>query len=112
MFTQRALYTLVALSLVAIAGCQNSTPPASSAAMPSQQAILIRGNGGTTVAVFVPTDDPDKPMALLGPGVEPCPECQAAAVKYFKTGVLDPKCSRTGATRSLVTMTPSITGHQ
>jgi hypothetical protein len=112
MFMQRTVYTVAALSLLAFAGCQSSTPPAPSAAMPSQQAIFIRGNGGTTVAVFVPTDDPDKPMALLGPGVEPCPECQAAAVKYYKTGVLDPKCSRTGATRSLVTMTPSTTGHQ
>jgi hypothetical protein len=112
MFMQRTLFAIAALSLVATAGCQNSTPPASAVPTTPQQAIMIRGNDGTTVAFFVPSSDPDKPKALTGSGTEVCPECEAAAAKYFKTGVLDPKCSRTGATRSVVTFTEPTTGHQ
>jgi ABC-type transport system substrate-binding protein len=111
MFIRRTLLTAMALSAIAIAGCQNGTPPTASAATAPQQAIVVRGNGGS-VTVFVPGDDPNKPMALTGAGSEVCPECEAAAAKYFKTGVLDPKCSRTGATRTAVTLTPSTTGHQ
>ena len=112
MFMQRTLFIVAALSLLAVAGCQSPTTPAASVPTSYQQAIMVRGNDGTTVAFFVPTADPDKPMALLGPGVEPCPECQAAAVTYSKTGGLDPKCSRTGATRSVVTFSSASTGHQ
>jgi len=112
MFMQRALSGVVVLSLLAVVSCQNSTQPP--AALPStpQQAIMIRGNDGTTVAFFIPSSDPDHPKALTGAGTEVCPECQAAAAKYFKTGVLDPKCSRTGATRTVVTFTEPTTGHQ
>jgi hypothetical protein len=118
MFMQRTLFTVAALSLFAMAGCESSTTPTATtlptASIPttSQQAIMVRGNSGTTVAFFLPSDNPDKPMALMGPGVEVCPECEAAAIKYFKTGVLDPECSRTGATRTLVGFTPTTTGHQ
>jgi hypothetical protein len=110
---QRSLFTAVAaLLLLAVAACQNSTPPAASVPTTPQTAIMIRGNDGTTVAFFVPSNDPDHPRALIGSGTEVCPECEAAAAKYFKTGVLDPKCSRTGATRSVVTFTEPTTGHQ
>lgn len=109
MLVRRTLFAVAAFSLLAIAGCQNATP---SVPTTYQQAIMIRGNDGTTVAFFLPSADPDKPMALVGTGVQVCPECQAAAAKYYKTGVLDPKCSRTGATRSVVTFTPPTSGHQ
>jgi hypothetical protein len=112
MFLRRSLSAAVALSLLAMIGCQDSAPRSASLPATPQQAIMIRGNDGTTVAFFLPSDDPNKPRALVGAGSEVCPECEAAAVKYFKTGVLDPKCSRTGAIRSVVTFTPPTTGHQ
>ena len=112
MFMRRTLLAAAALSLLGIVGCQSSTPPASAVPTTPQQAIMIRGNDGTTVAFFVPSSDPDKPKALTGPGTEVCPECQAAAAKYFKTGVLDPKCSRTGPARTVITYTEPSTGHQ
>ena len=112
MFTRRRLCALAAFSLLVVAGCQSSTAPATPPDANSRQAISIRGNDGTTVAFFIPTDNPDKPMALTGDGSPVCPECREAAVKYFRTGVLDPKCSRTGATRTLVIMRDASTGHQ
>ena len=105
---------VAALSMVVLAGCQNSTPPAASSTMaPPQKVIVVTTNSGRT-SIFIPTDDPNKPMMLSTAGGDVCPECQAAAVKYFKTGVLDPKCSLTGATRTVANLVepPTSTGHQ
>ena len=98
------------LALIVLAGCESSTPSASSSSStmpPAERAIAISTNTGTTT-IFVPTADPEKPVMLCAAGAEVCPECKAAAIKYFQTGVLDPKCSRTGATRTVV----SSLGHQ
>jgi hypothetical protein len=68
-------------------------------AAPQRVVVASGGNGGGT-AVFIPSSDPQNPAVYCSDGVTACPECKAAAVKYFTTGVLDPKCSRTGATRT------------
>jgi len=99
------------VALLILAGCQNGSSPSSSSMPTPAKAIVITGNGGSTV-VWVPTADPDQPMMLSTSGsTEVCPECKAAAIKYFKTGVLDPKCSRTGATRTELTVVPQNLGH-
>jgi hypothetical protein len=86
-----------------LAGCQNSHPADSSvASTPARSVIIATGNGGHTT-VFVPTANPTQPAVYCSEGTQACPECTAAAVKYFQTGVLDPQCSRTGAIRSVDT---------
>jgi hypothetical protein len=104
-----ALITLVGL------GCQSSTPPASQATTASmtsgQRAVIVSGGNAGNVTVFLPSDDPASPTMLSASGATVCPECKAAAAKYFQTGVLDPKCSRTGATRAVVTAVPPTYGH-
>ncbi len=109
----RIFFLPALLLLIAIAGvgCQSSTPPASSATTSPRQAIIVSsGNGGGTT-VFLPSDDPANPVVLCESGATVCPECKAAAIKYFTTGVLDSKCSRTGATRTVLTGPPPNYGH-
>lgn len=96
--------TVAALVAVIAIGCQHSAAPtpAETAASP-QHAVVVTGNGGSVV-VFEPSNDPANPVVYCSAGTEICPECKAAAIKYFQTGILDPKCSRTGATRTATTI--------
>lgn len=110
-----AAATAVLLLVVAVS-CQNSAAPTTqAAAVPAQHAIYVDGGNGRT-AVFLPPATPGgPPVVYCSSGtVEVCPECNAAAIKYFETGVLDPKCSRTGATRTVIDYVPPPTnvGHQ
>src|SRR4051812_26091923 len=96
------LSAFVVLAAIVGLGCQSSTTPATKAmASPGRAVIVSAGNAGN-VTVFLPSDDPANPMMLCATGATVCPECKAAAIKYFQTGVLDPKCSNTGATRTAV----------
>ena len=105
------LVAIAAFALLFSVGC-STPPPAQSAAMASpDRAVVISGNGGSTT-VFIPTSDPDKPMMLSSTGAEMCPECKAAAVKYFQTGVLDPKCSKCGGIRTATSLVTPTVGHQ
>jgi hypothetical protein len=104
--------SLVALILVAGLGCAGSTEPASHAATSSQHAVIVTGGqAGNSTTVFLPSADPANPAMLSTSGDVVCPECKAAAIKYFQTGILDPKCSRTGATRTIATGVPPNYGH-
>jgi hypothetical protein len=111
-----ASLSLVGLLLFVAGGCESTTPSVTNAASHvmaegTQRAVLISGNGGSTT-IYLPTEDPEKPMMLCTAGAETCPECKAAAIKYFETGVLEPKCTKCGATRTLlVPSTPNV-GHQ
>ena len=112
MLTQRTyLVTGAALMLAFLVGCQNSTAPTASMATPARAIISSAGNGGSSV-VFLASADPNDPVILCSAGTDVCPECKAAAIKYFQTGVLDPKCSRTGATRTAIVAVPTNVGHQ
>jgi hypothetical protein len=104
---------LFASILVSAVGCQSTTKPApSTAAASPQRAVIVSAGNAGPVTVFLPSDDPSKPTALCASGQETvCPECQAAAAKYFQTGVLDPKCSKTGAMRTAVIGVPPTYGH-
>ena len=92
----------VLLALVTI-GCQSASQPAAETAASPQRALVVSSNSGPTT-VFVPSSDPANPVVYCSAGTEVCPECKAAAVKYFTTGVLDPKCSRTGAVRTATSL--------
>ena len=94
------IFALVCLMGVLAVGCSSSMAPQAQTASAPEKAVVTT-NGGSTV-VFIPSSDPNNPTVLCAPGTEVCPECKAAAVKYFTTGVLDPKCTRTGATRSVI----------
>lgn len=96
---------IAALVAVLVLGCQSSTAPAPMAQAHPEHAVVVTGNGGS-VTVFVPSSDPANPVVYCSTGTDVCPECKAAAIKYFQTGVLDPKCSRTGATRTATTSFP------
>jgi len=113
MFTQRNyLVAAAALALLALAGCQNSAPTTAQSSAAPQRAIVVTGNTGN-YTVFLSSVDPNDPVVLCSAGTTTvCPECKAAAIKYFQTGVLDPKCSRTGATRSPIVAVDTSVGHQ
>jgi hypothetical protein len=105
---------VVAVLALLVGGCQSSSTPSASDAPPAtpQRAIVVTGGNAGATTVFLPSSDPENPLMMsTSAGMTECPECKAAAIKYFETGVLDPKCSRTGATRCvLVPPTPYI-GH-
>src|SRR3984957_7682206 len=92
------LLPIVALMSLFAFGCQSSTSQMSQTMTTPQKAIVVTGGNGATATVFLPSSDPTNPVVLCAPGDAVCPECKAAAIKYFQTGVLDPKCSPTGPT--------------
>ncbi len=97
------------IALVVVLGCQSSTAPAPQAMAAPQRAVVVSGGNGPAFTVFIPTNDPAQPeMLCSSAAATECPECKAAAVKYFTTGVLDTKCSITGALRTDVTGTPYV----
>lgn len=102
----RLQWTLISLAaalgtLLLVACSSSSPPPQQSAAVAPQDAVVSSINGNTTI--FMRGSDPDEPIMMSTSGGPVCPECKAAAIKYFKTGVLDPHCTMTGATRTLAT---------
>jgi hypothetical protein len=90
----------VTVALLGQVGCQNSNPTGRQTAASPERAVVVTGGNGGSVTVFVPSADSENPMTLSTEGSTPCPECKAAAVKFFQTGILEPKCSRTGAVRT------------
>jgi hypothetical protein len=75
--------------------------------------VISGENSGPGTVVYIPTADPDKPMMLSTSGAtEECPECRAAVIKYFHTGILDPVCSRTGCKRTIANLVTPNVGHQ
>jgi len=96
------------LAILAFMGCQNSASPMAQTLMAPQKAIVVNsGNGGSTT-VFIPSSDPNEPTVMCASGTYVCPECKAAAIKYFATGELDPKCHLSGATRTAITLVPAV----
>ena len=93
---------LASIAVIGI-GCQSSTTPAPQATASPGRAVIVSGGNGGSTTVFLPSNDPANPVMLSTSGEPVCPECRAAAIKYFTTGVLDPKCSHTGATRTAAT---------
>ncbi len=107
-----AKFSLVALLLIVSAGCESTTPTASHVMSEGpQRAVLVSTNGGSTT-IFLPSNDPKKPLMLCSAGAEMCSECKAAAVKYFEDGVLEPKCPKCGATRTLLAPSTPDIAHQ
>jgi hypothetical protein len=105
------LAILVVLAFTLVTGCQMSGSAGETAA--PQQAILVTGGQSGGTAIFIPSSGPDKVVMLSTSGdVKECPQCKADAEKYFETGVLVPKCSMCGATRTVLTLPPQNVGHQ
>jgi hypothetical protein len=92
----------VAMALVFMAGCEPSHDTSASAPpvqpVPTRALVISGGNAGS-IALYLPSSDPDNPLVCATAGAKECPECRAAAVKYLQTGGLDPVCTRTGAVR-------------
>ena len=110
MYTQRMIVrSTVALLILIAVGCTQTAAPTTQAMAAPQNAVVVNyPNGGGTTIFLRPADNGD-PIMLSTAGTTMCPECKAAAIKYFQTGVLDPHCSRTGATRSITTyVTPDF----
>ena len=106
------LVASAALGLLVLSGCQNSAPATAQATATPQRAIVVSGGNTGTYTVFLSSVDPNDPVILCSAGTTVCPECKAAAIKYFQTGVLDPKCSRTGANRYPIVSVDTSVGHQ
>jgi len=100
----KQVFLIAAAALLFTAGCQSSAKaPATSMDMPSRAVVVSAGQGQLTTVFLPPAAGSTEPIVMSSSGGEVCPECKAAAAKYFATGVLDPKCSMTGATRMAVT---------
>jgi hypothetical protein len=106
------LVASAALALLLLSGCQNSATPTPQASATPQRAIVVSGGNTGNYTVFLSSVDPNDPVILCSSGNTVCPECKAAAIKYFQTGVLDPKCSRTGANRYPIVSVDTSVGHQ
>lgn len=98
--TLRKFLMIPAAALFAVVGCQSSMSSTPRSMVMPQRAVVVAGGNGGSTTMFLPSSDPKNPVALCSEGTEVCPECKAAAIKYFTTGVLEPKCSRTGAIRT------------
>lgn len=87
---------------------------AGSTAMPESptRAVLVTSRQGSTV-VFIPGNDPSKPMMLVtqGSSEHECARCEADIAKYFSTGELASKCPVCGATRTPLVLPPPNIGH-
>ena len=106
------LAILGVLALTLVTGCQVSGSAGETAATP-QRAILVTGGQSGATEIFLPSSGPDKVVMLSTSGdVKECPQCKADAEKYFETGVLVPKCSLCGATRTALILPPTDVGHQ
>jgi len=104
MSTLRTLLTATAALILMVAfGCTSSSAPSAQGMSAPQTAVVVNYPNGGGTTIFLKSADNGEPMMLSTAGTAVCPECKAAALKYFQTGVLDPKCSRTGATRSITT---------
>ena len=108
-------------ALIFIAGCAGSGTQSGSLAAagpgpamePPQQAVVVSGgNSSNGMIVYFRSNDPGRPLMLSTSGAQECPYCRAAAIKYFQTGVLDPKCPMCGATRTATYLVTPNVGHQ
>ncbi len=75
---RRTSFAIAALIALAIAGCQNASPPATeaSAAAPPPRGILVTG-GNTGTVIFLQSDDAAHPTILCSPGTDVCPMCMS-----------------------------------
>jgi hypothetical protein len=108
-------------ALILIAGCAGSATQSGSTATaapgpametPQQAVVVSGGNNNSGMVVYFRTNDPSTPMMLSTSGAKECPYCRAAAIKYFQTGVLEPKCPACGATRTATYLVTPNVGHQ
>ena len=84
------------LAAVFVVGCQTSSP-APASATPGRAVIATAGNGTTTI--YLPASSGGGVQTLSTSGAPACPDCSAAAAKYFQGGTLEAKCPVCGANR-------------
>ena len=100
MFANRIFFAIPALAAaIFIAGCQANSGPAPSASAPATKALVATTGNGTTT-VFIPVAGTHYVSALSSSPAPACPDCEAAAVKYFETGELVAVCPTCHATRT------------
>jgi len=105
------LFCMTALVFLFAVSCQSSPTSVSAPVSKSQKAVFISGGNGGGYTVFVPGDTPGQVVTLSDGKSPACADCKAAAMKYFETGVLEPKCPTCGATRSAFTLRDFGTNH-
>lgn len=98
------------LTLALLGGCQNMMKSDATMAAP-QKAIVVTGGQGGATAIFIPSSDGEHVIMLSTTGAKECAQCEADALKYFKTGELVAKCSACGAIRTAVTAAPDSHAH-
>jgi len=110
MSIRRLALATTATLLLFIAGCGSSSNPSSQPLASTQDAVIVTyPNGGGETVFLRPMVAGGQPTVLCTKGTKVCPYCEAAAAKYFQTGVLDSKCSLTGGTRAVATyVNPSL----
>jgi len=106
------IFQAAAVLMLTIAiGCQSTTTPTAQVMSDNPNAVVVTYPNGGGTTVFLRSTDPENPIVMCSPGTTVCPVCKAAAIKYFQTGVLDPKCSLTGASRYVVSYTAPSVSH-
>jgi ribosomal protein L37AE/L43A len=109
-FARMLCTVTVGFLMMAIVGGCASTSGSASTAMPQKAIVVTGGNSGGT-AIFIPNADNTDVEMMSTTGEPMCPQCRADAIKYFQTGVLVPKCSMCGATRTPVSTYPPTFSH-
>ena len=102
-----SVITLLLTSMIACNGLSTSSPASSS----EQRAVLVTGGNGGGTTIYLPSQDGKNATMLSSGAGKQCPECEAAAFKYFNTGELDPKCSTCGGTRTAFKLPSPNSGH-
>ncbi|HTW94803.1 MAG TPA: hypothetical protein VMD30_08425 [Tepidisphaeraceae bacterium] len=101
---------VTAALLLIVTACSPSSNTTAQGVASTQDAVVVTyPNGGGTTVFLRPMVSGGQPTVLCTSGTKVCPYCEAAAAKYFQTGVLDSKCSLTGGTRAVATyVNPSL----
>lgn len=114
MSTNRLTTASLALAvMLCVVGCKSSTSDASRAAAMPQRAVVVSGGRQGSPTIYMQSADPRNPTFYgTTANATECPDCKAAAVEYFKTGVLASTCERSGATRTATTVTTPFGGRR
>ena len=80
-------------------GCQTNGPAPATAATPGRAVIASTGNGTTTIYLPAASGGGVQALSTAGAAAPACPDCAAAAAKYFQGGPLEAKCPVCGANR-------------
>jgi hypothetical protein len=106
-----AFVVVVTMLLLMLAACESIKSGSAQQDSGPQRAVFVSGGNGGGTTIYLPSTDGKSVVMLSDGNGHMCPDCEAAAKKYFDTGLLEPKCPTCGATRTAFTLPSSSIGH-